>query len=87
MFKKLSNSEYKYRLKVINTYHLNKEKQKIIDRQAEYSYKKLFNSPPTLMEVLFDYSLLMNSFGRLNYSIQNATIAFKKLMEVIKNVL
>ena len=34
MFKKLSNSEYKYRLKVINRHHLNKENQRIIDKQA-----------------------------------------------------
>ena len=55
MFKKLSNSEYKYRIKIINSYHLNKFEQRIIDKQAEYSYKELYNNPSEIMRILFDW--------------------------------
>lgn len=57
MFKKLSKSEMKYRLKIINTYHLDKEHQKAISRQCEYSYKQLFHNPPEIMRILFEYSI------------------------------
>lgn len=87
MFKKLSNSEYKYRLKIINSYHLNKLEQRIIDKQAEYSYKELYNNPSELMRILFDYGGILQAFKDLSFSAGNATTAFTKLAEVIKNVL
>lgn len=60
MFKNLSKSERKYRLKIINTYHLDKNQQKAINRQCEYSYKALFHNPPEVMRILFEYSAHCN---------------------------
>ena len=87
MFKKLSNSEYKYRLKIINSYHLNKFEQRIINKQTEYSYKELYNNPSEIMRILFDYGGIPQAFEDLSFSVGNATTAFTKLVEVIKNVL
>lgn len=86
MFKKLSNSEHKFRLKIINCLHLNKEKQRILDKQSEYSYKELFYNIPETMRILFEYSAAQ-SFQNLSYEISKATTAFQHLKEVIKNVL
>ena len=87
MFKKLSKSEYKYRTKIISTYHLKKPKQKIIDCQKEYTYKELYENPSELMRILFDYSPLstISAFNQMNYSVNKATEAFKKMVEAIKN--
>lgn len=87
MFKKLSNSEYKFRLKIINTYHLDKSKQRIINKQAEYSYKELYSNPSEVMRILFDYGSIPQAFEDLSFSVGNATTAFTKLVEVIKNAL
>ena len=60
MFKKLSKSERKYRLKIINTYHLDKNQQKAINHQCECSYKELFYNPPEVMRILFEYTAHCN---------------------------
>ena len=82
MFKKLSNSEYKYRLKVINMHHLNKENQRIIDKQAEFSYKELYLKPWLVSEILCYYAL-----NNLNKIMEQCTISINNFAEVIKNAL
>lgn len=86
MFKQLSNSEYKFRLKIINCLHLNKEKQRILDKQGEYSYKELFYNIPETMRILLEYSVTQ-SFQNFSYEVSKVTTAFQHLKEVIKNVL
>ena len=85
MFKKLSNSEYKFRLKIINCLHLNKEKQRALDKQGEYTYKELFYNIPEAMRILFEYSTIQ-SFQNLSYEMSKATTAFQYLKEAVKNV-
>lgn len=86
MFKKLSKKEHKYRLKIINYLRLNKEKQRILDKQSEYTYKELFYNPSEAMRILLEYSVV-ESFQNLSYEMSKATTAFQHLKEVIKNVL
>lgn len=86
MFKKLSNSEHKFRLKIINYLHLNKEQQRILDKQGEYSYKELFYNIPETMRILFEYSV-PKTFQNLSWEVNKATTAFQHLKEAIKNVL
>ena len=85
MFKKLSKKEHKYRLKIINYLHLNKEKQRILDKQNEYTYKELFYNIPEAMRILLEYSSVQ-SFQNLSYEISKTTTAIQHLAEVIKNV-
>lgn len=86
MLKKLSNSEYKFRLKIINYLHLNKEKQRILDKQSEYSYKELYYNIPKAMIILFEYSV-SNAFQSLSAEIAKTTTTIQRLKEAIKNVL
>ena len=86
MFKKLSNSEYKFRLKIINYLHLNKEKQRVLDKQAEYTYKELFYNHPEAMRILFEYSV-PKVFLDLSCEVNKATMAIQHLKEAIKNIL
>jgi hypothetical protein len=85
MFKKLSKKEYKYRLKIINYLNLNKEKQRILDKQVEYTYKELFYNPSEAMRILFEYSV-PKAFQDLSREASKATIAIQHFAEVIKNV-
>lgn len=86
MFKKLSKKEYKYRLKIINYLCLNKEKQRVLDKQGEYTYKELFYNPPEAMRILLEYSL-PKTFQNLSWEVNKVTTAFQHLKEAIKNVL
>lgn len=86
MFKKLSKKEHKYRLKIINCLHLNKEKQRILDKQGEYSYKELFYNIPETMRILFEYSV-PKAFQDLSREVYKTTTAIQLLKEVIKNAL
>lgn len=85
MLKKLSNSEYKFRLKIINCLHLNKEQQRILDKQGEYSYKELFYNVPETMRILLEYSV-PKAFQNLSGEVTKETTAFEYLKEAIKNV-
>ena len=85
MFKKLSKKEHKYRLKIINYLRLNKEKQRILDKQSEYTYKELFYNPSEAMRILLEYSV-PKAFQDLSWEVNKATTAIQHLMEAFKNV-
>lgn len=85
MFKKLSKKEHKYRLKIINYLRLNKEKQRILDKQTEYTYKELFYNPSEAMRILFEYSV-SKAFQDLSTEVHKTTTAIQLLTEAFKNV-